>query len=556
MQHTKIIIVVGVVITLISCNSSETVKRDSFAPKVSSKFDLEGHLQSNKRTSTNGETYLAPIPSLVQTQAIIIDPNKYKVKKLYSVSAINVPVTDLLFNLAIDANKELNLSSSVTGLVTINAVSKPLDSILQRVAEQVRATFQVENNVITVKEDLPYWHTYRIDYVNISKEINDKMSLNMTVGSDKKSSSRFETKSFAKHDMWASLLENIKAMVHVKKIEKIKHESKIEKSKQIKSTKKDSEKVKKTTIVEGAKTVVINREAGLISVNASRSTHNLVKNYIDSVVNRTTRQVLIEATVVEVELSDKYQAGVDWSASDSTGNASQNILGSNISNNSGFSLNLSSVGSFNFNLGIKMLQQFGDAKVLSSPKIMALNNQSALLKVVDNEVYFTVEVNRESATANSSGSATFSTEVNTVPVGFMMNMTPFISDEEDITIKIRPTLSRIVGHVNDPNPDLARENIVSKIPIIQEREMDSILRLRNKQTAILGGLIQDKHSKERTGVPFLSSIPLLGDLFSYRSDEVKKSELIIFIRPVIITNPNINNGDLQQVKNFLKTKTN
>jgi len=175
--------------------------------------------------------------------------------------------------------------------------------------------------------------------------------------------------------------------------------------------------------------------------------------------------------------------------------------------------------------------------------------------VVNNEVYFTIEVNRESATASSAGVTTYETTVHTVPVGFMMHVTPFISDDE-ISLNIRPTLSRIVGYVNDPNPDLARESIESKVPIIQEREMDSVLRLRNRQTAIIGGLIQDTHDNQRQGVPGLSDLPWVGDLFSYRDDTVKKSELIIFIRPIIVTNPDVDYGDLQAFKPLMKTKTN
>jgi general secretion pathway protein D len=99
-------------------------------------------------------------------------------------------------------------------------------------------------------------------------------------------------------------------------------------------------------------------------------------------------------------------------------------------------------------------------------------------------------VNRESATSVSAGVTTYETMVHSVPVGFMMHVTPFITDDGEISLNIRPTLSRIVSYVDDPNPELAKENIVSKVPVIQEREMDSVLRLRDKQTAIIGGLIR------------------------------------------------------------------
>ena len=587
MKRLNSILIAGIMITLTSCGS-EMIKRDPLAPAVAKKFDLNGHIVAKKQLDNQANKKAAPIPELAKAQPIIFDPNTYQTKKRYSVSAINVPVYDLLYNLAVDAKKELDLQASVDGLVTINAMKQSLDSILQRVAEQVGAIYSISDNVITVKKDVPYWHTYRIDYVNISKEIKDTMVLKMAVGSvGKKGSnsqtSSFETKSTANHDVWKSLQENVREIVAtqeqktdgfiVSQTTRKTSEEKENTNAQSRSVNQQGRSLESqkgalanttnegsqiTTQVEMSKNVVLNREAGLLTVNATRSKHYLVKKYIDSVVARTTKQVLIEATVIEVELNDKYQAGVDWSASESTSSgsrsASQQLLGTNLSTNPAFSLNLSSLGDFNFNLGLKMLQQFGDAKVLSSPKIMALNNQSALLKVVDNEIYFTVNVDRESATSTSAGLVTFTTTVNTVPVGFMMNMTPFISDHDDVTLKIRPTLSRIVGYVNDPNPELAKENVVSRVPVIQEREMDSILKLRNNQTAILGGLIQDKHDNQKSGVPFLSAIPFIGDLFSYRSDEVKKSELIIFIRPIIIRNPDVNYGDLQQLKHFLKTQ--
>ena len=566
MKKINFIVLTGIMVGLTSCGS-ESVKREGLSPSVSKKFDLKGHLTPQKQIEPIKGSKLAQIPDLVKNQPVIINPHGYQTKKRYSVSAINVPVSELLYTLSVDAKKELDLSALVKGKVTINAVNQTLDSILQRIAEQVKATYQIYNNVISVKKDTPYWDTYRIDYVNTSKVIKDTMVLKMAVGTGigagRSQSSAFETSSTAKHDVWKSMLDNIKAIVYGANQSQLTSVSSSDGSKKkTTSSNSDSSSQSNSSLNSNSNSnssVVVNREAGLLSVKATRAKHFTVKKYIDAVIERTTRQVLIEATVVEVELNDKYQAGVDWTATNSTASGaqsgSQNLLGANLSTSPAFSLNLSSLGSFNFNLGIKMLQQFGDAKVLSSPKIMALNNQSALLKVVDNEVYFTVDVDREAATATNAGLVTYTTKVNTVPVGFMMNMTPFISDSEDITIKIRPTLSRIIGYANDPNPVLAQENIVSRIPIVQEREMDSILRLRNKQTAILGGLIQDKHDNQRSGIPGLSAIPFIGDLFSYRSDEVKKSELIIFIRPIIIKNPDIVNGDLKRVKHFLNTGT-
>ncbi|PLA75626.1 pilus (MSHA type) biogenesis protein MshL [Hydrogenovibrio sp. SC-1] len=530
------------IVLLMGCSGADSVKRESVAPAVAKKFEIKGHLTPEKNLSEQGNIQ-NKIPELAPMEPMNVDPNQFKMPKLYSVSAINVPVSDLLFNLAKDAGMQLNLASDVTGQVSINAIQQPLDIIMKRVVEQVGAIYSLSFNTVSVQLDKPFWKNYEIDYVNVVKNIKDltvmKMSVGNVTGTDNNSgnqASEFTLESSATHDFWKSLQKNIASMARLEEYQ-----------------------TKSETADNRLENVVVNKEAGMITVYTTTKKHQQIEAYLQSTLRRTNKQVLIEATVIEVELSDQYQAGVDWGALKSSAQGSsevaQSLLGTNLSTNPNFSVNVSSLGDWNFNLGIKMLQQFGEATVLSSPKIMAMNNQAALLKVVNNEVYFTVDVNRESATATSSGVTTFETTVHTVPVGFMMHVTPFISEDE-ISLNIRPTLSRIVGYVSDPNPDLARENVVSQVPVIQEREMDSVLRLRNRQTAIIGGLIQDSNDQTRAGVPGLSRIPWLGDLFSYEDESVRKSELIIFIRPIIVNNPDVNHGDLQAFKPLMRTQSN
>jgi general secretion pathway protein D len=312
---------------------------------------------------------------------------------------------------------------------------------------------------------------------------------------------------------------------------------------------------------------MINREAGLVLVYASSRQHKQVAEYIYTLGQTTEKQVLIEASVIEVILSDEYQAGIDWSFGSRAGT---NNLANQVKDAgdvaTGFFATLAGglikAGGKTLDVGasLKMLQQFGDAKVLSSPKIMAINNQSALLKVVDNEVYFTLETTPAvvSSTGVQTSPATYTSTVHTVPVGFMMTVTPFINDEEEISLNIRPTISRIIDYREDPNPDLrpiGREPIISKIPVVREREMETVLKLRNQQTGIIGGLIEDVRDNNRDGVPWLSNVPGLGELFAYRNDTVQKTELVIFIRATIIDQPDIENGDLVQFRGLLEQRS-
>ncbi|HEX5636401.1 MAG TPA: type II and III secretion system protein, partial [Gammaproteobacteria bacterium] len=264
---------------------------------------------------------------------------------------------------------------------------------------------------------------------------------------------------------------------------------------------------------------------------------------------------LIEATIAEVTLSDSYQSGVDWSvlANDPTSGVSfsTNLVGAELDQAPFSLLEITDTLSDNqLGITLRALEQFGDVQVLSSPKVIALNNQTAMLKVVDNVVYFDIEVNITAATATSSSIITYETNINTVPVGFVMSVTPFINDSDTVTINVRPTISRVISYVKDPSPALSAANVVSEIPVIQMREIESILKVNNGDTAIIGGLMQDVTNNQSSGVPVLSNIPWLGRLFSYDNDQREKSELVIFIRPVVVKQASLN-GDLREYRQYL-----
>ena len=291
----------------------------------------------------------------------------------------------------------------------------------------------------------------------------------------------------------------------------------------------------------------------MIAVKATAKQHEQVQGFLDRVLDSVQRQVLIEATIAEVRLSDRYQAGIDWSlvSSDPNATATQDLLGGNLGQTPFFSFNIAETISGNpLNVTLRALETFGDVKVLSSPKVMAINNQSALLKVVDNEVYFTTDVEAVPGLVNQNAVVAVDTNVNTVPVGLVMAVTPFIDENQVVTLNVRPTISRIIGFVADPNPALKDAGVTSEIPVIQVREIESVLKIENGDTAVIGGLMQDQIDKSTTGIPILSSIPVLGALFRYQDDKYVKSELVIFIRPVVTHDASLT-GDLKEYRKYL-----
>jgi general secretion pathway protein D len=274
----------------------------------------------------------------------------------------------------------------------------------------------------------------------------------------------------------------------------------------------------------------------MLTVRATNTQHLMIQEYLERMMSSAKRQVLIEATVVEVELNDNYQFGVDWSAINDNGTGisfAQDLLGSNLSQPPVFTIDYLSNNSWgSIASTVKMLQEFGNVKVLSSPKIMAINNQTALLKVVENVVYFTLEA--DTVLNDSQSQTTFTSTPHTVAVGFFMSVTPQVSREEAVILNVRPTISRVTGFVNDPNPALAVNDIESRIPQIQVREMESVLRVRSGQIAVLGGLIQDTVNLQDQGLPGLTELDVIGDAFTYRNNQLKKSELVIFLRPRVV----------------------
>jgi general secretion pathway protein D len=145
---------------------------------------------------------------------------------------------------------------------------------------------------------------------------------------------------------------------------------------------------------------------------------------------------------------------------------------------------------------------------------------------------------------------TFDTTVKTVPVGFVMNVTPFITADDEVILNIRPTLTRILRFVNDPNPTLAAAGVTNPIPEIQVREMESVLRVASGNTAVIGGLMQDTASTTDTGLPGMHDSEDYGILFGTKTREFRKTELVIFLRPRVLDNASLDTG-LQDFRKYL-----
>ena len=540
------------------------------------------------------------IPQPVRTVPLPPAPVAREAEIRYSVVVVNQPVRDVLLAMARETKVNFDISPGIEGAVTLNAVDQTLKQILTRMARQVDMRWEQDGQTITVMPDTPYLRNYHVDYVNMTRDASGTVGIATQVisgavggvtptGAGSANNSTLTVTNTSRNRFWETLEKNIKDLL--RETDKQLPEGSTEtfvRSRNVaqgatsgqstttnragvitgntttqapgeSATAQANESVEQRLTFREAASVIVNPETGTVSVRATSRQHEKVQQFLDQVTGASRRQVMIEATVVEVNLNDNYQAGIDWSS------LAINGLGYTITQaftppdlasapnqlaNSAFTIHYNNpnaaVGG-SITTTIKLLDTFGRTRVLSSPKLMAMNNQTAVLKVVDNQVYFSVKA--DTVTNQTTSTTTFTTTQNVVPVGFIMNVTPQISEGDMVTLNVRPTVTRIIGTVLDPNPSLAAANVKSSIPITQTREMESVLKVASGQTAVLGGLMVDSFEGTRTGVPVASRLPVLGDLFSQRNDLETKSELVIFIRPVVVREASLD-GDLAAYKRY------
>lgn len=495
------------------------------------------------------------IPELVEQVPLLPEPTPTEPPERYTVVVNEVPVKELLFALARDARVNVDIHPEIEGVVTINAVEQTLPQILKRISNQVDMRYVQEGNNLIISKDTPFLRTYKVDYVNLSRDTTSTSTvstqISSTSGGDASSGSSgggndstTDVSTESTHHFWSRLVSNVSAILG--------EASTSSTGGQIAVTDK----------------VIPNPESGILSVLATGKQHEQIQSFIDQVMVSAKRQVLVQATIVEVTLSEAYQAGIDWSLVNAGGInlISSTLLGAPIAAASGLSSFVIRTDddetpnppgrAENLNATVSLLDEFGDTKILSSPQIMVLNNQTALLKVVENIVYF--EVDAELTPSNVAGGApvtSIDTTAQTVSVGIVMAVTPQIDSNGTITLNIRPTISRINGFVTDPNPnanfvDVDGNQVVNQVPQIAVREMESVLRMTDGQIGVLGGLMTDQTSDTDAGIPGVKNAGFFGNLFKTTAADYRKTELVVFIKPIIIANPSID-IDLEEYKKYL-----
>jgi len=302
--------------------------------------------------------------------------------------------------------------------------------------------------------------------------------------------------------------------------------------------------------------VMIDAQAGLVVVRGMPAELRDVGNYLAAAQQNLQRQVILEAKIVEVELSDAHQRGINWAA---LNNGADAIAGLQTTLSGGQSTILNEDGTFDpgsvtgteqqdlFDFGglfaigartddfaalIRLLDTQGDVQVLSSPRVSTINNQKAVIKVGTDE-FFVTDIELDDDTSSFTGTQSNSVDIELTPFfsGISLDVTPQISRHGDVTLHVHPSVSE----VRDQTKNLIIADQQQSLPLALSsvRESDSVVRAENGQVVVIGGLMRDETIRRQAQSGFLGDIPLLGHLFRQRQDESRQSELVILLRPVI-----------------------
>ena len=411
-----------------------------------------------------------------------------------------VPIKDILIELGRLAEVDIEVDPNITGGIILKVTNKPLDVVVKRISELANLRWSYTNNILRFEKDTPYTKTYHVNFLLDSQ-------------------------------IWRAIESSLNDIIEINRV--------------------DEEGVKNPKLI-------INKNAGMITIFANEKTQIASEKYIDYVRESYSAQVLIEAKVVEVTLNDEYSAGIDWSFMDRNGSAGStaefNTENPNKAPLGGVGISyLKTLRGIDISAAISALQTFGVAKTLSSPRIHAMNNQEAELKFVNKLIYFNVEKEEEEEGTgeNKETKTSYTSTKQEEEVGVNLKITPSINlKKNEITLNIEPELKEKTGEVQDP------AEAANKVPIISVKNIKTSVKLMSGNVLVIGGLMSESTSNEDKGIPILSSIPLIGLLFKSTTQNKSVRENVIFIKATIIKpNGSINSFD-KDLHDFVGNKDN
>jgi MSHA type pilus biogenesis protein MshL len=448
--------------------------------------------------------------------------------KLYSLRVREGQLQDVLLALAQESGENLVVDAEVTGTVTVNLNRVTLEQALEALLGQLGYSYRREGNVIRISEPMLATKIFQVNYVSTSRKGEKTLVATHGSGAGGEQISASKTRIGGKDetDFWAEIQEGLTAIIFA-----------YEKPAAVLRARQEGV-VSSLTSKDGKK-LVISRMSGLIQVRDYPEKLQEVARFLEHMEASSQRQVLIQARFLEVTLRKEFETGIRWDNIqeeffnlDLTElSISWDLFGGGTENSATGALLIAGatgpLASGDFVLAdlVKALETQGKVKALASPKVATLNNQTAIVKVARQDVYFTSEISQGEVSTLQSFTP------NTIDVGVILDVTPQIGGSGYITMNIHPSITAEFARVTAPDG--------SEFPLLRIREADTVVKVRDGQTIIIAGLIQESDSIRRTGLPCLTNLPGLQYLFGFREETSEKTELVILITPTVLTGKRI-----------------
>jgi MSHA type pilus biogenesis protein MshL len=281
----------------------------------------------------------------------------------------------------------------------------------------------------------------------------------------------------------------------------------------------------------GPQSFTVNRLAGSVIVTGSKNDLERVEHYVANLKRIIGRQVLVEAKIIEVQLNNNLKFGIDWNyiAGDFTA-ATANFA--SVVPSSGSLIKIA-VTDRRFSPVLQALEQQGDVRILSNPRINMMNGQTALLSVGRN-TSFVSKVETTVTPGTSGNIVTFTVQTSSVLSGILIGMVPYINEKGEISLTVTPIVSNLVQLKEASFGGLATGGAQISLPVVDLREMSTTVKMLNGQTVIIGGLISKQESVQDNQVPFLGNLPFVGYLFKNRDKQETRNELVVLLKPYLV----------------------
>ena len=428
-----------------------------------------------------------------------------KQEEPFSFSLREADVKDILRAIGKQTNHNMIIEPDVKGITTVDLQGVTLAKALEYILEPLGYTYKMENKSIYVSKPKAHTRIFNVNYIALKKIGTSNVfatpgAITGTTATSSTSGSQVSVKSETESDFWKTLEDNIKGIIS-----------------------KDGK-------------FVINRQSMMVLVTDYPKNIDEIQLFLDTAEGIIHRQVVIEAKIVEVQLNDQSRQGINWKFVDGkigefTIQGQQSFLNQLITAPASSSTPVAGTPFFRIyggnkhisidNTFIDLLRIYGKVETISSPRIATMNNQRAIIKVTRQDVYFDVDKDVTTGVVALTYTPRF------IDVGLTLDIIPQIDDKNNIILNVHPIMSEKISEVSTPDG-------FARVPVLDVREVDTIVKVKEGETIIIGGLIKSSKSNTDTGTKWLMDIPVIGNLFKLNEKESSKSELVIFLTPRIV----------------------